>query len=293
MSLPFKPMMVNYHQQEWDNIVKNAIKENVVDYNVVNINYQHNQRIHGKEKINRIKWKRSRRTKRQYLKRTEKKRIFLPNTNSKVSLSIVGISPILKNVTNFPKLLRMKKVLTEELFTNLRRIFQIVDTKKSGYICIDDVIRINVLLSHNKDIKEIKDDAQLLFSLCQNQTNECQTEKEEIKYLSEMQWLTAWTESVKNNNYSIEKLQKFVDSFNNIKDDTNMISVLKSDISKQVDHSVFLSIVRWREKIMEKIRIKNQKLLQEAEAKRMAQERVIREKEAKKKYSKMTRIWNY
>lgn len=197
----------------------------------------------------------------------------LPDSGYEIG-SLRSLPGILRNVMRFKELIRLKKVLSKELFEKLREQFQIIDGDGSGYISQDEVHRMNTLLAPHLTLAEVKKDFSVFFEAV-----------EVSNHMSELQWLQSWARCVKERNYDLDCVQRFVDTFDGIHEQSNMQAVLGSDFASDLGLPIFSGLMKWKsrsvarlEKMQEEENYKVSEIVREQIAE------IARRKEAQRAY---------
>ena len=190
------------------------------------------------------------------------------------------VTAVFQNVLKFRELLKLKKILSEKLFDRLRKQFRMIDSDRSGYITREKAFRINMLLAPHVSFDEIHQDVNILFDYV------------DADYVSELQWLRSWANSVIQQNYDLQHVQEFIESFDYMNENTDFEAILSSDYVSQIGLNVFSKMMKWKLRAMSIAEIKQQQLIAQKEMEKRKQEE--KEKENEKRSQRATKkifVW--
>lgn len=201
----------------------------------------------------------------------------LSTTNeNQISRDMGNVANVLGNVKKFRELLKLKKILSEELFDKLREQFRIIDSNKTGYITKDKARRVNVLLSPNVSVIDIDDDVEQLF------------DHFDAEPISEMAWLRAWANSVKIRNYDLALVEKFCRSFDDMNKNTDLEAVLSSNYVDKFGMQTLSGVMKW--KYRAKRAVKEQEALKQREEEARILRKIAKEERRKRLDSKRSSL---
>ena len=232
-------------------------------------NYQHQtieyNNIQSKQSnINEYEncWKRTRLRKNRYKRAGGKynAETKLENTDYQIPKDMSTVTAVFQNVLKFRELLKLKKILSEQLFDRLREQFRMIDSDRSGYITRQKAFRINMLLAPHVSLDEIHQDVNILFDYV------------DADYVSELQWLRSWANSVIQQNYDLQHVQEFIESFDYMNENTDFEAILSSDYVSQIGLNVFSKMMKWKLRAMSIAEIKQQQLIAQQEMEKRKQE---------------------
>lgn len=190
--------------------------------------------------MSNLSWRRARNRKRRCKKNdflTATTRPKLESVNEhQINRNVANVTRVIKSVHKFKELLRLKKILSDELFNKLRKQFKIIDADNNGFITKEEVTRMNVLIAPHLTLNEINRDVNQLFAHFGS------------NHITELEWLKAWSNIAIQQNYDLDAVNNFVHSFDaiNNNDDTDFQKILSSDFSSNIGINVFIGIIKWK-----------------------------------------------
>ena len=232
---------------------------------------------------NSLNWKKARTRKIRCRNAWSKSAITaeLPLVNKQqITRNMVNVAAVLESAHKFKELLRLKKILSNELFDKLREQFRIIDAHNNGFITKKEVRRVNVLLAPHLTLDQVDEDVDQLFTYF---NSNC---------ITEMQWLQAWAETVLQQNYDLDAVKIFVDSFDAVNnEETDFKKILSSQYAEDLGINVFMGMNKWKGRAKLKAKVKREQEMVVAEVARMKAERVGHERAELADKKKMTTIW--
>ena len=169
----------------------------------------------------------------------------LPCVNYKIA-TMGSAAGVLRCVLKFKELVRIRKTLTGALFETLREQFRVIDSDGSGFISLAKAKRMNVLLAPHLSLEEADADVSRLFQVATAGD-----------YISELQWLQAWAAHVRHNNFSLALVQDFVESFDHMRQHSNLEAVMGSHCASQFP-AVFSAMMKWKNKSLATVQVKQE-----------------------------------
>lgn len=149
-----------------------------------------------------------------------------------------NIVPSTMRVAEF---IMMRHTLGTTAIERLRRIFWEMDHADSGLVHIHQIVRLIILLRPSATVTTTERSVSWLFKSLSDKDG----------FITESQWLNAWTDSIKSGRYSTAQIGEFVDVLQRIKQNSNFIDVLNNT---RCDHSLFSNVIRWKYAAMEQIK---------------------------------------